>query len=181
MTPLQWGILASVLSLAVVVAAAAVLLQDVLNAIIAFATFSFGVAITWILFAAPDVALTEAAVGAGITTTLLLVTIARTVRQSGDRLLEKVDPRAAITAILFAGLLATTVDDLPAVGSPQSPIATSSVTSYYIENAYPETGVENAVTAVLAAYRGFDTLGEATVVIAAGLAVLVVLQQESYA
>ncbi|ELZ72429.1 monovalent cation/H+ antiporter subunit B [Haloferax prahovense DSM 18310] len=51
---------------------------------------------------------------------------------------------------------------------------------YYLENAYPQTEVENVVTAILAAYRGFDTLGEAAVVLAAGLAVLVVLRKEVY-
>jgi multicomponent Na+:H+ antiporter subunit B len=81
---------------------------------------------------------------------------------------------------VLAGTLLATVRSLPPVGSADSPVATSRITEYYLQNAYPETGVENAVTAVLDAYRGFDTLGEATVVIAAGVAVLLVLRQEAY-
>ncbi|MFB6089624.1 MAG: DUF4040 domain-containing protein [Halobellus sp.] len=172
--------LAVVLTFAVFTALAAIFLRDVLNAIIAFAAFSFGIAIAWLLLAAPDVALTEAAVGAGITTVLFLVTIAKTVRPGGERLFEPVEWRSVAVVVVLVGTLLTTVRSLPAVGSPTSPVATSRITEYYLENAYPETGVENVVTAVLAAYRGFDTLGEATVVVAAGVAVLLVLRQEAY-
>jgi multicomponent Na+:H+ antiporter subunit B len=168
------------LTFSVLAAVAATLLRDVLNSIIAFAAFSFGISVAWVLLAAPDVALTEAAVGAGITTVFFLVTIAQTVRPPGERLLERIEWRSvAIVAVLMGSLLAT-VRSLPAVGSADSPVATSPITAYYLDNAYTETGVENAVTAVLAAYRGFDTLGEATVVIAAGVAVLLVLRQEAY-
>jgi len=168
------------LTFSVLAALAATFLRDVLNAIIAFAAFSFGIAVAWILLAAPDVALTEAAVGAGITTVFFLVTIAKTVRPGGQRLTERIDWRSIAVVAVLVGTLLATVRSLPRVGSPDSPVATSRITEYYLQNAYPETGVENAVTAVLAAYRGFDTLGEATVVIAAGVAVLLVLRQEAY-
>jgi multicomponent Na+:H+ antiporter subunit B len=168
------------LTFSVLAALAATFLRDVLNAIIAFAAFSFGIAVAWILLAAPDVALTEAAVGAGITTVFFLVTIAKTVRPSGERLIERVEWRSVAVVAVLVGTLLATVRSLPAVGSADSAVATSRITEYYLQNAYPETGVENAVTAVLAAYRGFDTLGEATVVIAAGVAVLLVLRQEAY-
>ena len=168
------------LTFSILAALAATFLRDVLNAIIAFAAFSFGIAVAWILLAAPDVALTEAAVGAGITTVFFLVTIAKTVRPGGQRLVERIEWRSVAVVAVLVGTLLATVRSLPAVGSADSPVATSRITEYYLQNAYPETGVENAVTAVLAAYRGFDTLGEATVVIAAGVAVLLVLRQEAY-
>ncbi|MBB6647606.1 DUF4040 domain-containing protein [Halobellus ruber] len=173
-------VLAAVLTFSALSAAAAILLRDVLNAIVAFAAFSFGIAAAWVLLAAPDVALTEAAVGAGITTVFFLVTIAKTVRPGGDRLSERIEWRSVAVVAILVGLLLTTVGSLPAVGAADAPVATSPVTDYYLDNAYSETGVKNAVTAVLAAYRGFDTFGEATVVIAAGVAVLLVLRQEAY-
>jgi multicomponent Na+:H+ antiporter subunit B len=173
-------VLAAVLVFTVVGAVAAIVLRDVLNAIVAFAAFSFGIAASWILLAAPDVALTEAAVGAGVTTVLFLVTIAKTVRPAGDRLFERVHWRSLAVVAILVGTLLATVGSLPAVGAADAPVATSPVTEYYLENAYTETGVKNAVTAVLAAYRGFDTFGEATVVFAAGVAVLLVLRQEAY-
>jgi multicomponent Na+:H+ antiporter subunit B len=172
--------LQAVLFLALFIALVAVALRDVLNSIIAFAVFSFAVAITWVLFAAPDVALTEAAVGAGITTILFLVTIARTVRPSSEELFESIGWRGGVLAVALMGLLVVTVPSLPAIGSTSAPIATAELTNYYLENADTETGVKNVVTAILVAYRGFDTLGEATVVITAGLAALIVLRQEAF-
>ena len=45
----------------------------------------------------------------------------------------------------------------------------------YMERSVPETGIPNVVTSVLASYRGFDTLGETSVVFAAGIGVLLLL------
>ncbi|WP_259519778.1 DUF4040 domain-containing protein [Halanaeroarchaeum sp. HSR-CO] len=177
---MELALYAALLAFVVATAIAAVMLRDILSAIIAFAGFSFGVAIIYVLLAAPDVALTEAAVGAGVTTVLFLLTIVRTVRPGGDRVFEHVRWRAVALVGVLTGILLSTVRSLPRVGDPESMVATSRITRYYLENAYPETGVENAVTAVLAAYRGFDTLGEAVVVLAAGVAVVLVLRQEAY-
>jgi len=77
--------------------------------------------------------------------------------------------------------MGATVLALPAVGATDSPVGSGEVTDYYLENAYEETEVHNAVTAVLAAYRGFDTLGEAVVVFVAGVATLTVLRTEAFA
>ena len=78
-------------------------------------------------------------------------------------------------------VVGSTLSAFPAVGDPNSPILTNAdVTGYYLQNAYDETGAENAVTAVLAAYRGFDTFGEAIVVFAAGVASLLVLGREVF-
>jgi multicomponent Na+:H+ antiporter subunit B len=130
---------------------------------------------------APDVGLTEAAVGAGVTTVLFLLTITKTVRPPTDRIVESIDWTAVAVALVLVGVLASTLGALPPVGSAETPVATSEVTDYYLENAYEEAGVKNAVTAVLASYRGFDTLGEAVVVFAAGIGLLVVLGKEEFA
>ena len=59
--------------------------------------------------------------------------------------------------------------DMPAIGDPASP-ASVHVSPRYIERGHDETGAANLVTAVLADYRAYDTLGETTVICAAGLA-----------
>ena len=64
---------------------------------------------------------------------------------------------------------------MPETGDPQSP-ASLHVSPRYIEEGFEETAVPNMVTAVLADYRSFDTLGEATVIFTAALAVLLVLR-----
>jgi len=80
----------ALLSFVVVVAVLTAVVRDVLTAVVVFAAYSLGLAILWVLFHAPDVGLTEAAVGAGVTTALFLLAISRTVRPSGGRTL--VDP-----------------------------------------------------------------------------------------
>jgi multicomponent Na+:H+ antiporter subunit B len=174
---LELPLLLFVLSAALVTA----VLRDVLGAIIAFATYSLGIAVVWVVLQAPDVGLTEAAVGAGVTTVLFLLTIAKTVRPSGERVFERLDWPALAVSVLLVGVLMTTLGALPEIGSPDTAVITSEVTNYYLEHAYQEAEVKNAVTAVLAAYRGFDTLGEAVVVYSAGVGLLVVLGKEVFA
>lgn len=159
----------------------AAVLRDVLGAIMAFAAYSLGISVIWVFLRAPDVGLTEAAVGAGVMTIFMLLTIAKTVRPAVGSTIESIDPRGLVVAVLLVGILATTLGQLPPIGSPDTPVATSEVTQYYLANSYSETGVRNAVTAVLAAYRGFDTLGEAVVIYAAGVGILVVLHKEVFA
>ncbi|QPV62250.1 DUF4040 domain-containing protein [Halosimplex litoreum] len=171
---LEVGLVAFVLACAVATA----LLRDVLGSIIAFGAYSLGIAVIWVFLRAPDVGLTEAAVGAGIMTVLFLLTIAKTVRPADDEVLESVDLRALAVSLALVAVLSTTLVALPAVGDPGSAVASDNVTDYYLDNAYEETEVKNAVTAVLAAYRGFDTLGEAVVVYSAGIGLLVVLDRE---
>lgn len=65
--------------------------------------------------------------------------------------------------------------DMPATGDPQSPPALH-VSPRYIEQSFDETAVPNMVTSVLADYRGFDTLGEVTVIFTGALAVLLILR-----
>jgi multicomponent Na+:H+ antiporter subunit B len=159
-----------------------VFLRDTLAAIVSFAAYSLGLALLWVTLQAPDVALTEAAIGAGVTTVLFLLTLTKTVRPSPDEsTFKSVNWPAMSVVVVFAGALLWTVPAIPAIGDPTAPAwAYSEVTQFYLANAPKQTGVENVVTAVLAAYRGFDTLGEAVVVFAAGAAVLVVLGEERF-
>lgn len=79
----------------VATALATTVLRDVLASIIAFATYSLGVAVVWVVLQAPDVGLTEAAVGAGVTTVLFLLTIAKTVRPGDEAVFERLNvPRS---------------------------------------------------------------------------------------
>jgi multicomponent Na+:H+ antiporter subunit B len=64
--------------------------------------------------------------------------------------------------------------DIPSFGDPQAP-AQQHVAPRYISEGMKDTGVPNLVTAVLASYRGFDTLGEVTVIFTAGIGVLLLI------
>lgn len=164
-------------------AIATALFRDVLSAIVVFGAYSLGMAILYTFLLAPDVAMTEAAIGAGVTTILLLLTIARTSRPSTEAIFERIHVPALVAVGAFVlVLLVTVLPEMYDVGDPDAPVwSNPDVTQYYIEETYRDTGVQNAVTAVLAAYRGFDTFGEAVVVFAAGMAVLLVLNREVFA
>ncbi|AXG07069.1 DUF4040 domain-containing protein [Haloplanus rubicundus] len=160
-------------------ALAAAALRDVVGSIVAFAGYSFGVAVLWALLRAPDVALTEAAVGAGITTVLFLLTIARTSVSRSERF-EGISLRSGLAVVAIVVTVGATVPALPPVGAAGTPVLAGDVSQYYLTNAYDQTGVTNVVTAVLVGYRGFDTLGEVAVVFAAGIAMLLVLRREAF-
>ncbi len=68
------------LSILVLCALAAVRTRDLLGAVIIYAAYSLLMAIIWLQLGAPDVAITEAALGAGVTTILMIATISKTGR-----------------------------------------------------------------------------------------------------
>jgi len=78
---MNWVLNLLLLIFLVCTAAAAILIKDLLAAAIVFSAYSLLMAILWTQLRAPDLAITEAAVGAGVTTVLLIVTIYRTVRK----------------------------------------------------------------------------------------------------
>ncbi len=129
---------------------------------------------TWfVALDAVDVAFTEAAVGAGISTALLLGAMLLTARTA------KPEPFARsivpiLVVIATGAMLVYASIDLPAFGDPDSPSNTY-VGTDYLERTPKEIAVPNIVTAVLASYRGFDTLGETGVVFTAALAVILLL------
>lgn len=129
---------------------------------------------TWfVALDAVDVAFTEAAVGAGISTALLLGAMLLTARTAKpEKGAMQIVP---ILVVLVTGaMLVYATIDLPAFGDPDSP-ANTYVGTDYLERTPKEIAVPNIVTAVLASYRGFDTLGETGVVFTAALAVILLL------
>ena len=63
------------------------------------------------------------------------------------------------------------------VNRDRSPSGTQNASSYYIRNAYKDTHTPNMVTAILADYRSYDTLGEETVILTAGLICFLLLRK----
>ncbi len=124
---------------------------------------------------AVDVAFTEAAVGAGISTVLYLGTLALVGANEKPR--GKRSPIPLLASLLVGGILAYATLDLPKIGSVDTPVQMSEVTERYVYTSPEEIGVPNMVTSVLASYRGFDTFGEVTVIFTAGIAVLLILRQ----
>lgn len=136
--------------------------------------YSFLMATALVALDAVDVAMTEAAVGAGVSTVLLLGALflgrseeARPVRK----------PWLPLAISLATGLLVVYGTlGLPAFSDPNAPIH-AHVVPRYLNEMVTEVGVPNVVTAVLASYRSFDTFGETTVVFTAGAGVIALLRR----
>jgi multicomponent Na+:H+ antiporter subunit B len=152
----------------------AVVVQRSLFGVVVLTTiYSFLMASVLIVLDAVDVAMTEASVGAGVSTVILLATL---------HLIKTTEVRAVRThlvalfvvagtgAVLVWGTLA-----LPPFGTPDAVIH-KHVAPRYLAESIAETTVPNVVTAVLADYRGYDTLGETTVIFTAGIGVMLLLR-----
>jgi multicomponent Na+:H+ antiporter subunit B len=157
----------------VVIAIAVARTRSLLAAILLLSLYSFASAAWLMVMDAADVAFTEAVVGSGASTILLLgailLTRTQTVRHDWRLLLFP-----ALLAIATGGVLAYAALGLPDFGDPSSP-PNAYVGRLYLEQTYKDIGAANMVTAVLGSYRGFDTLGETTVIFAAGIGVAIML------
>ncbi len=140
--------------------------------------FSLTAAVLYVLLDAVDVAFTEAAVGAGISTVLMLGTLALT--SSEERVESTSGSRWALVLVVVTGaILVYGTFDMPAFGDPTAAIH-HHVAPYYLEKSGQEIGLPNVVTSVLASYRGYDTLGEVFVIFTAAIGVLLIIGRPQF-
>lgn len=147
-------------------------MRNLFGVVILGGIYSFLMASVMIVLDAVDVAMTEASVGAGISTVLMLGTLYLTRSREAVPMHQPMLP-LFVAAVTAAILLYSTIG-LPPFGSADTPMNTH-VAPRYLEKSIEETLVPNVVTSVLASYRGFDTLGETAVIFTAGIAVLLLL------
>ena len=162
-------------SMMVVIAILVLYTRRLFAAIVLTGAYSLISAAMFVNLDAVDVAFTEAAVGAGISTVLLLAAMARlpAEEKKGTSLII-----APLAVCLIAGvLLIVAVMALPPFGDPTSVVHQHVAPRYLIESDV-KLHIPNVVTTVLASYRGFDTLGETIVVFAAGLGVFLLLSTD---
>lgn len=148
--------------------------RNLFGVVILFAIYSFLIASVMMVLDAPDVAMTEASVGAGISTVLMLGALYLTKTHEAVPKSYPIAPLVVALAV-FAMLVFGTYD-LPPFGTVDQPI-NQHVGPVYLERTPPDMKFPNVVTAVLASYRGFDTLGEVTVVFTAGIGILLLLRR----
>jgi multicomponent Na+:H+ antiporter subunit B len=140
--------------------------------------FSLVAATLYVLLDAVDVALTEAAVGAGISIILMLGALVLTT--SREKVHDARHNLLALVVVLITGAaLIYGTTDMPSFADPDAP-AHQHVSPRYTQDSPREIGIPNMVTSVLASYRGLDTLGEVLVIFVAGVAVLLVLGAGAY-
>ena len=136
--------------------------------------YSFLMASVMIVLDAVDVAMTEASVGAGISTVLALGALYLTKTEEAAQRYSAMLP--LFVAIGTGAMLIYGTWELPGFGLADTPMNTG-VGLDYLNRNYEETHIPNVVTSVLASYRGFDTLGETVVIFTAGIGVLLLLKR----
>lgn len=154
-----------------VVVLTVVVTRNLFSVIVLSGIYSFLMATVLVALDAVDVAMTEAAVGAGISTVLLLGALRLCKSEEAKPVHKPWIPLALSAAV--GGLLVYGAFGLPNFGDPNTPIH-EHVVPRYMKN---ETDVPNVVTAVLASFRGYDTLGETTVVFTAGAGIIALLRR----
>ncbi len=161
----------TLLAMLAVVALALIRVRNLFTVVMLFGIYSLLTAALFVLLDAVDVALTEAAVGAGIMTILMLGTLVLTTgkerrhgRHSG--------PLPVLLILITGAALIYGTLDMPRFGDPDAPTR-AHVIPRYIDESPTEIGIPNMVTSVLASYRGYDTLGEVLVIFVAGVGVLI--------
>ena len=151
-------------------------IRNLFSVVMLTSIFSLLGAVIYVVMDAVDVAFTEAAVGAGVATVLMLSTLALT----NDK--EKVTSDIkSLSAVLLVGLTGSILVygtfDMPIFGDINAPIH-QHVAPRYIKNSMTEIGIPNIVTSILASYRGYDTLGETFVIFTAAVGVLAIIGRD---
>ncbi len=160
------------LTLLLITAVAIVQTRNLFVAVMLTSIFSLLMAANFFLLDAADVALTEAAVGAGVTTVILLAGLALTTKTEHERRTGRIGAILVVSSTTLVLLYATF--DKPRLGDPEAPVH-QHVAPWYLEKTPELIDIPNVVTAVLGTFRAYDTLGEVFVVFAACIGVLFVL------
>jgi|SaaInl6LU_22_DNA_1037377.scaffolds.fasta_scaffold01281_8 multicomponent Na+:H+ antiporter subunit B len=162
---------ATLIAFLALIAIAALRRKQLFGMVMLSGAFSLVAATLFVVLDAVDVAFTEAAVGAGISTVLALATLSLVPAEEKPHSIAIVP---AVLALATGLLLSVAVSDLPEFGAADAPIH-NHVAPEFIIGSEEKIGVPNVVTSVLASYRGYDTLGETVVVFTAAIAVLLII------
>ncbi len=160
------------LTLLVITALAIVRTENLFVAVMLAGIFSLLMSAMFFILDAPDVALTEAAVGAGISTVLFLAALALTAERERAGSTNRLLALGVVTVTTLIVVYATF--DKPRFGDPAAPVH-QHVAPWYLERTPEAIDIPNVVTAILGSFRGYDTLGEVFVVFTAGIGVLFLL------
>lgn len=165
---------AVLLLLLLIVTVFVVLSRDLVVSTILMCAFSLIIALIYLVMSAPDVAITEASVGAALSTVFTFATLSLI---KNHKVNIKHNPITLSFMLFLAIFLSHFIVQLPDFGDHNAPIH-QHVAPYYIENTERTIGIPNIVTAVLASFRGYDTFGETIVVFTAALCITLILKEE---
>lgn len=146
--------------------------KNLLSSVISCGVVGFSVSIAFLMLGAPDIAITQVVVEILI----LVVLIRATITIDNTSIEEHWDTFAVVSSLIFFGLFLVfaflAVKDLAPFGEPSM-----RVSQKYLETALAETGAANVVASVILDFRGYDTLGEATVLFTSIVGAFVILRR----
>jgi multisubunit Na+/H+ antiporter MnhB subunit len=152
----------------------AIYARDLLSSVIACSLVGYSLVICFLLLRAPDLAIVQIVVD----TITLIIMVAVVLDSSREESYAKLDSQgyiSAITAVFLSLILiyffTVSIQSLDVLGKSSLRMA-----KYYIEGAAQKTGSANLVTGVVFDFRGYDTMGEAVVLVTAVLGVLTILR-----
>jgi len=148
--------------------------KDLLSSVIACSLVGYSLVICFLLLKAPDLAIVQIVVD----TVTLIIMVAVVLDSSREESFSKLDTQGYISAITVVLLIAillyffvASIQSLDVLGKSSLRMA-----KHYIEGAASKTGSANLVTGVVFDFRGYDTMGEAVVLVTAVLGVLTILR-----
>lgn len=152
--------------------------NSLLETIIINSVVSLFISLSYLLMDAPDVAMTEVALGACLSSCVFLSFLNRLPKSQKSNLKKTRLITSSIICLLFILVVSLAGVDLPIYGAIDSEVQ-NHLSKYYIENTKTDIGIPSFVAAILASYRGYDTLGETAVILIAGISVLLLFSQKS--
>lgn len=149
--------------------------SSLIQTIILISINSILIALCYLMMDAPDVAMTEAALGASLSTVVMLSFAKKMEDNLGaSSWIKKV--LALLICIFLAITIIYSISDLVPYGAYNEALQ-NHINSYYLQNTETEIGIPSFVAAILASYRGYDTLGETAVILTGAIAVMLILPQ----
>jgi multicomponent Na+:H+ antiporter subunit B len=149
--------------------------STIIGTILLMSTSSLLITLCYLMMDAPDIAMTEAALGACLSTAVMLG-FAKNI----DYEISHTPPKTKFFALLLCTAIAFIIiygiGDLTPYGA-YNPSLQSHINNYYIKNTATDIGIPSFVAAILASYRGYDTLGETTVILTAAICILLILKK----
>jgi multicomponent Na+:H+ antiporter subunit B len=163
----------------VIAAIIAVETKDLLSSVICVGAIGFGGSLMFLLLRAPDIAITQVVVEVLALIILIRATISRDhTFITGEREFFGMVVSVVILLVIFlAGI--KVFEGLPSFGTPIFAQAAEAPSQTYIERGLTDTGAANLVASVILDYRGYDTLGEATVLFTSIIGATVILRTRS--
>jgi len=171
------------------------MMRNLLAATVVMSMYSFLMSLVWLNLDAVDVAFTEAAVGVGISTILLIGALALVGTE--EKRHKPIHWPAFSLVVLTTGVLIYGTLDMPHLGDPEAPVQTHVVPEYISQSVeknktelnkgdkargsnYFNGHVPNLVTSVIVNYRGYDTLFEVAVIFTAGISLILLLRRRRF-